>query len=298
MRQNLCPRCDNLLNKNGHCSICGYQVKNICHHCGHYNIPTAKYCGGCGRGTTLAIRYRKVLNKLFSPFQQIKMKRFFAGISFGTLLAIFAFSSMGMKYNTQDDSTTTVKEENVPIIYDDSVQNSAILKSLTSDIDNFCLEKDLSKEASNEELKVILDILIKNLNHLAYKINKNKFPLEEANSYFEQERNIKSNEILTRGKAALLMFAYISDLLELKYKDFTHSSNYSDIPRFNMMEVPVNALSKYNIKLSFNNETFGIYDEITIRELCEAAKQIAVLEIQKANIIAPELCSPPEIIID
>ena len=140
--------------------------------------------------------------------------------------------------------------------------------------------------------------MIKNLNHLAYKINKNKFPLEEANSYFEQERNIKSNEILTRGKAALLMFAYISDLLELKYKDFTHSSNYSDIPRFNMMEVPVNALSKYNIKLSFNNETFGIYDEITIRELCEAAKQIAVLEIQKANIIAPELCSPPEIIID
>ena len=98
MRQTFCPRCDNLLSKSGHCSVCGYQVKVTCHHCGHYNIPTAKYCGRCGRGTTFAIRYRKKLNSLLDPFQQIRIKRFFAGIAFGTLLALFAFSSMGMKY--------------------------------------------------------------------------------------------------------------------------------------------------------------------------------------------------------
>ena len=116
MRQTLCPRCDNILDKNGHCSLCDYQVKVLCHHCGHYNIPKAKYCGGCGIGTTLSVRYRRKLNNLLSPFQQIKVKRFFAGIAFGTLLTLFAFSSMGMKYNVSDTDNETISETNDFII--------------------------------------------------------------------------------------------------------------------------------------------------------------------------------------
>lgn len=107
MRHTFCPRCDNLLNKNGHCSICGYQVKVRCHQCGHLNIPTAKYCGGCGKGTTFTVRYRNIVNNLLNPFQQIKIKRFFAGIAFGSLLALFAFGSMGMKYNPTDNTVFT-----------------------------------------------------------------------------------------------------------------------------------------------------------------------------------------------
>ena len=255
MRQTLCPRCDNILDKNGHCSLCDYQVKVLCHHCGHYNIPKAKYCGGCGIGTTLSVRYRRKLNNLLSPFQQIKVKRFFAGIAFGTLLTLFAFSSMGMKYNVSDTDNETISETNdfIPI-YDENIQNSALLKSVSSDIENYCLEKDINQKATFSDLNIILNILIKNLNHIAKTINKNKFPFDEAKSYFEKEPSIKADENLTRGSSALVIFAYISDLFELKYKDYTKGSNYKDIPRFNIMEVPATALSKHNIKLSASED--------------------------------------------
>ena len=296
MRQTFCPRCDNLLSKTGHCSVCGYQVKVTCRHCGHFNIPTAKFCGGCGKGTTLAVRYRKKLNSFLNPFQQIKLKRFFAGIAFGTLLALFAFSSMGMKYYAPE--ALPEKEEIIPISYDESVLNSTILKSLTSDLDNFCLEKDLSENATLDELKVVVNIMIRNLNHISQRINKKKFPLDSAESYLEQEHSIKREMELTRGNTALMFFAYLSDVLELKYKDFTQGSSYDDIPRFNIMDAPANALKKYNIKLAESNENFGVNDKVTLGELCEAAKEVAKITVQRANQEAPDLSAPPEIIID
>ena len=291
MRQTFCPRCDNLLSKSGLCSICGYQVKVTCQHCGHYNIPTAKYCGKCGQGTTMTVRYRKALNSFLNPFQQIKLKRFFTGIAFGTLLALFAFSSMGMKYYAPE--ALPEKEEVVTPVYDESVLNSSIIKSVSSDIDNYCLERDELKSASLDEMNVIVNILIRNLNHIAQRTNKKKFPLDSAESYLEQERSIKQSDTVTRGNCALMFFAYLSDLLELKYKDFTKGSTYADIPRFNFMDAPANAMKKFNIKLAKNDEQFGINEDITLGEICEAAKQVAIIAVQRANQEAPDLSSPP-----
>lgn len=300
MRHTLCPRCDNVLDKNGHCAICGYQVKTLCHHCGHYNIPTAKYCGGCGIGTTFSVRFRKLINKTLNPFQQIRIKRFFAGITFGTLLATFAFSSMGMKYNTSsndDNDVITENQEFVPI-YDETIQNSTIIKSINSDLENFCSEKNITKTVSKDEMTVILDILIRNLNHVAQKINKKRKPLDDAKSYIEKENSLKNEETMTRGTTALLFFSYLSDLFEIKYKDYTKNSTYEDIPRFNIMEVPTTALKEYNIKLSASDNKFGVYEDISLGEICDAAKQIAILTVERANKEAPELSSPPEIIIE
>ncbi len=297
MRQTFCPRCDNLLSKTGHCSVCGYQVKVSCRHCGHYNIPSAKYCGGCGKGTTFAIRYRKKLNAFLNPFQQIKIKRFFAGIAFGTLLALFAFSSMGMKYYAPE-ALPEEKDEIIPITYDDSVVNSTILKSLSSDLDNYCLEKDENEVASIDEMNVIVDIMIRNLNHIAQRINKKRFPLDSAQSYLDQERSIKQEKELTRGNATLMFFAYLSDMLELKYKDFTQGSSYDDIPRFNIMDAPANALKKYNIKLAASKDRFGVNERITLGELCEAAKQVAMLTVQRAKLKTTDLSEPPEITVE
>ncbi len=296
MRQTFCPRCDNLLSRNGHCSICGYQVKVTCHHCGHLNIPSAKYCGGCGRGTTFSVRYRKLLNTFFNPFQQIKLKRFFGGITFGTLLALFAFSSMGMKYYAPE--ALPQEEAVIPVSYDESVLNSTIIKSLDADLEEICRDKDKHKTASFNELNAVINIMIKNLNNIAYRTNKKKYPLENAESYLEQERSIKASDNATRGNTALMFFAYLSDLFELKYKDFTKGSSYNDIPRFNIMEAPSSALKSYNIKIAASSEHFGVNEEITLGELCDAAHQVSIHAVQKANKEAPDLSAPPEIIIE
>ncbi len=296
MRQTFCPRCDNLLSRSGHCSICGYQVKVTCHHCGHLNIPSAKYCGGCGRGTTFSIRYRKLLNSIFNPFQQIKIKRFCGGIAFGTLLALFAFSSMGMKYYAPE----ALPEDQgvVPIQYEKSVLNSNIIKSIDSDLEEICADKDRNKTATIKELCQIMDVMIKNLNHIALRINKKKYPLDNAESYLEQEPSIKKAETATRGNAAIMFFAYLTDFFELKYKDFAKGSSYTDIPRFNIMEAPSSALKNYGINIAATDERFGVNEGITLDELCKATRHVAIHAVQKANKEAPDLTALPEIIIE
>ena len=297
MRQNLCPRCDSLLDANSHCNNCNYQVKVHCSHCGHFNIPTAKFCGGCGKGTTVSVRYRRKVNSLLNPFQQIKIKRFFAGLAFGTLLALFACTSMGMKYYVPELNETREKKQIVSAL-DESVMNSYILKNVNSDLEDFCLEREKTKVATCGELNAIVDILIKNLNHIAYRINKNKKPLDTALDYLDQQKCLKQSGNATRGTVALMLFAYLSDLFELKYKDFTKGTGYSDIPKFNLMEAPCSALKKHNIKIAISEDRFGVNEEITLGELCEAAKQITALAVQRANEKAPDLTLPPEIIID
>lgn len=297
MRQKLCPRCDSVLDENSHCSKCNYQVRVHCPHCGHYNIPVAKFCGGCGKGTTVSVRYRKKVNSLFNPFQQIKIKRFFTGIAFGTLLALFACTSMGMKYYVPELNDIEEEAQSLADV-DESVFESSILKKLKVDLDDFCLEREKTKSASFGELNAIIDIMIKDLNHIAYRTNKNRKPLDSANEYLEQQRSIKKTEKATRGTSCLMFFAYISDLLDLKYKDFAKGSIYTDIPKFNLMEAPSTALKKHNIKIASSEERFGVNEEISLGELCDAAEQVAVLAVQRASDKAPDLVAPPQIIID
>lgn len=299
MRQNLCPKCDSILDRNGHCAICNYQVRVSCSLCGHQNIPTAKFCGGCGKGRTVSVRYRRKVNSLFNPFQQIKIRRFFAGIAFGTLLALFACSSMGMKYSTSEELRPVQPEVNEEeTVLTDDVLNSHILKNVSSDLEDFCMEREKDKSASSGELNAIIDIMIRNLNHIAQRVNTTKQPLDTANEYLEQKRNIKLGEKATRGTSGQMFFAYMSDLLELQYKDYAKGSSYTDIPRFNYMEAPSTALKKHNIKIAASDERFGVNEEITITELCDAARQVAALAVQRANKSAPDLTTPPEITIE
>lgn len=295
MRHTLCPRCDNLLSRSGYCTICGYQVRNTCSHCGHLNIPTAKYCGGCGRGTTTSIKYRVMFNKLLNPFQQIKLKRFLAGIAFGTLLGLFAFSSMGMKYAHEPDPNKVVS---IPTMIDEAVMKSDILMKVNADIDDFCLDRDVKKNATNGELNAIMDIMIKDLNFVALRTNKTKKPFETSLEYAEQQHCTETGKEVTRGSSAMMFFAYVSDLLELKYKDYTKGSKYNDIPRFHMMDVPTAALKEHDIKLAKSDDHFAPNEPVQLSVLCDAAKQVAVLAAQRANIMAPDLVAPPEIIIE
>jgi hypothetical protein len=64
------------------------------------------------------------------------------------------------------------------------------------------------------------------------------------------------------------------------------------------MDAPSTALKKYNIKLAASNEKFGVNDEISIGEICDAAKQVAILTVKRADIEAPDLVAPPSITIE
>ena len=143
-----------------------------------------------------------------------------------------------------------------------------------------------------------MDVMIKNLNHIALRINKKKYPLDNAESYLEQEPSIKKAETATRGNAAIMFFAYLTDFFELKYKDFAKGSSYTDIPRFNIMEAPSSALKNYGINISATDERFGVNDGISLDELCKAARHVAIHAVQKANKEAPDLTALPEIIIE
>ena len=73
---------------------------------------------------------------------------------------------------------------------------------------------------------------------------------------------------------------------------------YLYIPRFNIMEAPSTALKNYDIKLAASENRFGVNDEITLGELCIAARRVGIHAVQKASKEAPDITTPPEIIIE
>ena len=65
-----------------------------------------------------------------------------------------------------------------------------------------------------------------------------------------------------------------------------------------MMDVPTAALKEHDIKLAKSDDHFAPNEPVQLSVLCDAAKQVAVLAAQRANIMAPDLVAPPEIIIE
>lgn len=86
-----CPKCNSKnLDSFGGCRDCGYTFRIICSKCGFRNIPSAKYCGNCGIGTTYKVRFQTFINNTFSFSFKTRARKFFTGLAFGTLLALFA----------------------------------------------------------------------------------------------------------------------------------------------------------------------------------------------------------------
>lgn len=270
----LCPRCENgKLDSTGKCLQCKYTLRDKCEECGHYNIPTARFCGGCGYAMSFTLRLQQSINNHLNLLQKIKIRKFVTGAAFGGMLALFAFSSMGMRANVNLPVTAEVNQNNqvVADFYKPFALNfEAELKEMQSTIDPH-------RKAGLADLTTVIDMLIRHLRPIAMKAGIERLPAESAGTYSKALYNFSRSKSMTRGSTTVVVFHFLSDLLDFQYRDFSQDSRYSDIPRFHFLTVPANALTSLGINLARNAELFGINDSLTIGQLFDCAREIMLV---------------------
>ncbi len=275
-----CPKCETgRLNSSGNCELCGYSLRVKCSDCGHLNIPGARFCGGCGKGMSLLVRFQSQINLHLNSFQKLKMRRFATGIAFGSLLTFFAFGSMGMQSNHEDGKIVSSYFQTHQFKF-----KADFAMQFEKDLVSLCHNRKKGKNAGSADLNQIIDLLIKHLKPVAQKLNKTRVPADSCLDYSRSIQNYSKSREATRGSSAMMLFSFLSDFLEFNYRDFAQESSYTDIPRFNFMCVPTNALKNLGIDLARSADDFGATDAISMEQLCDAAKTIiANAEIRVKN---------------
>jgi hypothetical protein len=270
-----CPKCESgHIDTTGTCSNCRYTLRVHCESCGHQNIPTARFCGGCGNGMSLQIRLQSYLNRKITYLQRLRMRKFVTGAAFGSLLAFFAFGSMGMISENNDHPVSAVSEK----ISIDSVQlNSAAATIFDNELATRLSGRDLDTIASVSDLETIMDLLIQHLRPVAEKLNKKRFPQESARNYSCLLHNFSRENELSRGATALMLFHFLSDFLELNYSDYSEAESFSDIPRFHFLSAPAAAVTRLGLNIAGSNHEFGINDPVSLLELQSFARRVMAL---------------------
>lgn len=266
-----CPKCETgTIGKTGSCGNCGYTLRIKCEDCGHPNIPGARFCGVCGYGMTFSIRLRIFVNKKINYLNRLRVKRFAAGLSFGALLAFFAFGSMGMVSDNSFESHRIVKTAPKKVLLQKSFS-----KRIEADLSLCFKEQEMENNASIEDIASIIEILGRNLQPVAARVNSVRTPSANFVDYSSPLQNFSSNNGLPRGAASMILFSFISDLLEVNYRDFSQETRFSDIPRFHFLNAPVNALLQYDINFAEDTEDFQSHVSVSKRQLFTAAVKIA-----------------------
>lgn len=261
-----CPKCEKNKLNHGICSKCNYSIKARCVSCGHYNMPSAKFCGICGEGIALSIRVKQLINRNTNYLQRFRIRKFATGISFGILLTIFAFSSVGMRSNNiKEDAPYNLK---IPLI---SEYRQQLSKAFDIALTKQMIGKNQNTYAKIDDLSKTVDLLIEHLQPLLGTLVNT--PINTASDYIKNLKKLSKKNRVTRGNNVMVLFYFLSDFLNLQYRNFPQESAYLDIPKFHFLAVPINALKKFDIGTEFNNEEFGINNSITLTELNITAKK-------------------------
>lgn len=266
-----CPRCDSsMLDSCGNCSSCGYTLRIPCNECGFKNIPLGKYCGKCGEGLTFKVRFHSRINQNLSYLFRLKIKKFAAGIAFGSLLGIFAFGSMGMH------SDSKIPTKSIISTYQNSfLQNENHVSGAIDELTTFRNSRVQEKFANFNDLRRFAEILQKKLGSVT-KLDSMMGEEEKSPDYYINKiRNFSKKGDLNKGSAAILLYNLASDILDLSYKDFDEESRFKDIPRFHFLSIPVGALSSLGINMERDSENFGISDNVTVEQLFQAGLGLA-----------------------
>lgn len=273
----LCPRCENgKLDSTGKCMQCNYTLREKCDACGHYNIPTARYCGGCGRATSTKLRLQQTINQHINFIQQIRIRKFVAGAAFGGLLAFFAFGSMGMRA----DIEAPIAHTSSLTQYHKAEFHQSFALSFEEDLNRLRQTQDPHRQAGLADLTSVVDLLIRHLRPIALQAGVTRLPAESAGVYARALHNFSKSKGMTRGSTTIILFHFLSDLLDFQYRDFSQESRYTDIPRFHFLTVPANALSSLGVHISRDEEVFGVNDHLTVGQVHEYAREImAVAEV-------------------
>ncbi|KAF1080074.1 MAG: hypothetical protein GQF41_3541 [Candidatus Rifleibacterium amylolyticum] len=268
----LCPRCDNgKLDSTGKCMQCGYTLRTRCNGCGHFNIPTSRFCGGCGQAMTLKLRIQQVINRHIDFIQKIRLRKFATGAAFGGLLALFAFGSMGMRAD-EDILPTTSIAINQQQLKAEFSQPFAL--SFEADLREIRRELDPHRKADLTDLSRVVDLLIRHLRPVAKNAGATRLPAESAGLYAKTLHNFSKSKGMTRGGTTVILFHFLSDLLDFKYRDFSQESRYSDIPRFHFLTVPANAMNSMGVHIARDESVFGINDSLTVGQLLDYAREV------------------------
>lgn len=265
-----CPRCEKAqLTSYGSCPNCGYTLRTSCRNCGSKNAPIAKFCGSCGNPLTFFGTVKHWFNMNISYVQKFKLRKVFAGFAFGIFLAFFAFGSMGMGV-VQNNSLPN--DQN---IYSKGTESYISLRTIRK-LDRWEMFHDKSKNANLRNLISVSNIILANLSPALS--NSSNSIAKTADEYLEDVKNsqVTQNSILNRGTVANFLFLLTSDLLNLSYKDFPGKHTYIDIPRFNYLNIPTEALEMLGVKICKSKNELGITSKVTIGEICNMARAIVI----------------------
>ncbi|MFZ5952440.1 MAG: zinc ribbon domain-containing protein [Candidatus Rifleibacteriota bacterium] len=278
-----CPRCDsNCIDSAGNCGSCGYTLRISCSSCGNRSIPTARFCGKCGSALNLNSWLKQKFRQNVTLASRFKLRKFAAGIAFGTFLGIFAFGSMGM--NSESASSNRPNSSFTPI---SSLRISKA--SIFEQLNEFRNSRNPQGFVSIGDLKSFTEVITQNLSSLN--------EVEAAGiwqSATSEEQVAKIRAFCHKGQPsrsgiAMLLFNLATDYLGINHRDFTENCLFSDIPRFHFLSIPTQALHCLGIRLEKSSSEFGGNDSVTVEELYRAG--IALCEANEIRLKQKVFCT-------
>ncbi|EKD82588.1 MAG: hypothetical protein ACD_39C01199G0001 [uncultured bacterium] len=185
------------------------------------------------------------------------------------MLAFFAFGSMGMRADSELPApTSTPYQRHITEFH------KPFALSFEADLDEMRKNLDPHRQAGLADLTSMVDLLIRHLRPIAIDAGATRMPAESAGIYAKALHNFSKSKNMTRGSTTVILFHFLSDLLDFQYRDFSQESKYSDIPRFHFLTVPANALSSLGVNIARNDEVFGINDHLTVGQMFDYAREI------------------------
>lgn len=275
MMKTCCPRCDAPLT--GHdatCAACGHQWHLRCGCCGKLNIPRAVYCGGCGRALNWMDRIRQRWDETFAPITRTRFKSLSTGLAFGGLLTVFAFGSMGM-YSPSWQAVTPAWEMNKP---GEERLSTETGRQTKADLEAFLeSQEDSSRRLTQRDLVRVGNLLLESFGAaIDPDGTRPGLNLNGAVKYLQtlQKSGDSAAEAeVRRGDVAVFFYRLMSDLFEVPTIEAA-SHQYSDIPRYHFMNLPVETLDALGLHLARGEKVFGGDDAVTLSWLSERSIEV------------------------
>jgi len=252
------------------CPACGYLWRRTCAACGSQSIPQAAFCGGCGRGFSWHDRLKLKWRKMVSLTSQRRLHGLGSGLAFGTLLAVFAFGTMGM-------STFKPVEPVWEKAQTSGVAPAEVGRRILTAWNRSSENLDLERMVTKDDLVRLGNLLLETCSHaIPADQPAGHVPIADSERYLQEfarvEDGILSTEI-SRSDAVVFLFRIVNDLFEITPAEET-TYKYSDIPRYHYLNLPVETLENLGLKLSRNELEFGGDDQVSLAWLSEVTKSL------------------------
>lgn len=270
-----CPKCDaQLVGHDATCSVCGHQWHHRCGTCGKLNIPRAVYCGGCGDALRWYDRIRQRWERVFAPMTRIRFRSLSAGLAFGGLLTVFAFGSMGM-YSPGWRTIEPAWEMNKP---GDERLATETGRQAQADLESFLgSQDDSTRPLTQRDLVRVGNLLLERFGSVVDPDGvRPGLNLNGAVKYLQALQHSKEDAAgasVNRGDVAVFFFRLMSDLFEVPAVEASRYQ-YSDIPRYHFMNLPVETLDALGLHLARGEKVFGGDDAVTLSWLSQRSIEV------------------------